>query len=66
MNRLRYRPIVVVNLVMLRATVFLAEWALAHRDWVMRGRAYAPVVLGGIAAYLVGLVIGQAIVNGFA
>ena len=64
MNRLRYRPIVLINLFALRATVFAAEWALKHREWVAVGRNYAPVALGGIAAYFLGVVIGQAVFSG--
>ena len=64
MNQLKYRPIVVLNLILLKATVFLAEWALKHRETVRLGRAYAPVVLGGFAAYFAGQVVGQAIMNG--
>ncbi len=63
MNQLRYRPIVLVNLLVLRGTVLVAEWALEHRDWIARGRAYAPVVVGGFVAYFVGVVIGHAIVS---
>lgn len=63
MNKYRYRPIILINLLVLKATVFAAEWALEHREWVLRGKAYAPVVLGGFAAYFVGIVVGQAIVN---
>ena len=63
MNQIRYRPIVLINLFVLKATVFAAEWALEHREWIARGRAYAPVVMGGMVAYFVGVVIGQAIVN---
>lgn len=63
MDKLRYRPIVLLNLLILKATVFVAEWALKHRDWVSRGRAYAPVFAGGFAAYFVGRVVGQAILT---
>jgi hypothetical protein len=52
-----------INLLVLKATVTTAEWALEHREWIARGRAYAPVVLGGFVAYFVGVVIGQAIIN---
>ena len=64
MNQLRYRPIVALNLLLLKTTVLLAEWALQHREAVRRGRAYAPVVFGGFAAYFAGRVVGQAIING--
>ncbi|MGH2619991.1 MAG: hypothetical protein ACRDHG_05400 [Anaerolineales bacterium] len=64
MNQLKYRPIVVLNLLLLKTTVVLAEWALKHREAVRLGRAYAPVVLGSFAAYFAGRVVGQAIVNG--
>ena len=63
MNQIRYRPVILINLLVLKAAVFVAEWALDHREWVARGRAYSPVVLGGFAAYFVGVVIGQAIIN---
>jgi hypothetical protein len=63
MNRLRYRPIVLINLLLLKATVMAAEWALEHREWIVRTKAYAPVVFGGFVAYFVGIVVGQAIVN---
>jgi len=63
MNQLRYRPIILINLFVLKATVFAAEWALEHREWVVRARAYAPVVLGGFVAYFIGIVVGQAIVS---
>ncbi len=63
MNQIRYRPVILVNLLVLKATVFVAEWALEHREWIARGRAYAPVVLGGLVAYFVGVVVGQAIIN---
>ena len=63
MNQIRYRPVILINLLVLKATVYIAEWALDQREWVARGRAYAPVVLGGFVAYFVGVVIGQAIIN---
>jgi hypothetical protein len=63
MHQIRYRPIVLINLLVLKATVMVAEWALEHREWIARGRAYAPVVMGGFVAYFVGVVIGRAIVN---
>ena len=63
MNQIRYRPIVLVNLLALKATVFVAEWALTHREWIARGKAYAPVVVSGLVAYFVGVVIGHAIVS---
>jgi hypothetical protein len=63
MNQIRYRPIVLINLLVLKATVLAAEWALEHREWIARGRAYAPVVMGGFVAYFIGVVIGHAIVN---
>jgi len=63
MNQIRYRPVILINLLVLKATVFVAEWALDHREWVSHGRAYAPVVLGGFVAYFIGVVIGQAIIN---
>ena len=66
MNQYRYRPIILINLLVLKATVKLAEWALEHKEWIARGRAYAPVVLGGFVAYFVGVAIGQAIVNALA
>jgi hypothetical protein len=65
MNQIRYRPVILVNLLVLKATVFAAEWALEHRQWISRGRAYAPVVLGGFVAYFVGVVVGQAIIDAF-
>jgi hypothetical protein len=64
MNKLKYRPIVVLNLLLLKTTVLLAEWALQHREPVRLGRAYAPVFLGGCVAYFAGRVVGQAIING--
>ena len=64
MNKLKYRPIVVLNLLLLKTTVLLAEWALQHREAVRLCRAYAPVFLGGFAAYFAGRVVGQAIING--
>ncbi len=63
MHQIRYRPIVLINLLVLKGTVMAAEWALEHREWIARGRAYAPVVMGGFVAYFVGVVIGRAIVN---
>lgn len=63
MNELRYRPIVLINLLVLRATVLVAEWALEHRKWISHARAYAPVVVSGFVAYFVGVVIGHAIVS---
>lgn len=63
MNQIKYRPVILINLLVLRATVFVAEWALEHRVWISRGRAYAPVVLGGFVAYFVGVVVGQAILS---
>jgi hypothetical protein len=63
MNQIKYRPVILINLLVLRATVFAAEWALEHRVWISRGRAYAPVVLGGFVAYFVGVVVGQAILS---
>ena len=64
MNQLKYRPIVVLNLLLLKTTVVLAEWALKHRKAIRIGRAYAPVVLGSFGAYFAGRVVGQAIING--
>ena len=66
MNQYRYRPIILINLLVLKATVVLAEWALEHKEWVARGKAYGPVVFGGFVAYFVGVVIGQAIINALA
>ena len=66
MNQYRYRPIVLVNLLLLKATVIVAEWALEHKEWIARGKTYAPVALGGFVAYFVGIVIGQAILNALA
>jgi hypothetical protein len=63
MNQIRYRPVILVNLLVLKATVFAAEWALEHRQWISSGRAYAPVVLGGFVAYFIGVVVGQAIIS---
>ncbi len=63
MNQIKYRPVIVINLLVLRATVFAAEWALDHRVWISRGQAYAPVVLGGFVAYFVGVVVGLAIIS---
>jgi len=65
MNQVRYRPVILANLLVLKATVFAAEWALEHREWIARGRAYAPVVLGGFVAYFIGVVVGQAIMGAF-
>lgn len=63
MNKLRYRPIVILNLIVLRATVALTEWALEHRERLAQVRTYAPVFAGGMAAYFVGRVVGQAILT---
>ena len=63
MNQIRYRPVILVNLLVLKATVFAAEWALEHRQWISHGRAYAPVVFGGFVAYFIGVVVGQAIIS---
>lgn len=63
MNNLKYQPIVYLNLLILKASVFLAEWALDHRQWVTRARAYAPVFAGGLVAYFAGRVVGQAILT---
>ncbi|MCH8093686.1 MAG: hypothetical protein IH858_00260 [Chloroflexi bacterium] len=63
MNQIRYRPIILVNLLALRTTVLVAEWALTHREWIARGKAYAPVIVSGFVAYFVGVVIGHAIVS---
>ncbi|MFQ5942062.1 MAG: hypothetical protein ACE5JF_00770 [Anaerolineales bacterium] len=63
MNQIRYRPIILINLLVLKATVFAAEWALEHREWIAHARAYSPVVLGGFVAYFVGVVVGRAIIN---
>ena len=64
MNQFKYQPIVLLNLVLLKATVFLAEWALEHREMVRLSRAYGPVLAGGFAAYFAGRVVGQAILSG--
>lgn len=63
MNQIRYRPIILVNLLVLRTTVLVAEWALTHREWIVRGKAYAPVIVSGFVAYFIGVVIGHAIVS---
>jgi hypothetical protein len=63
MDKLRYQPIVLLNLVILKATVFVTEWALEHREWITRARMYAPVFGGGLVAYFVGRVVGQAILT---
>lgn len=63
MNKLRYQPIVILNLVVLQATVAITEWALEHRERLTQVRAYAPVIAGGMAAYFVGRVVGQAILT---
>ena len=54
---------ILVNLLALRTTVLVAEWALTHREWIVRGKAYAPVIVIGFVAYFVGVVIGHAIVS---
>lgn len=63
MNQLRYKPIVIANLIVLRATVAVAEWALEHRQALAQIRVYAPVFAGGMAAYFVGRVVGQALLT---
>jgi hypothetical protein len=63
MNKLRYQPIVLLNLVLLKASVFVTEWALEHRQWIGHARTYAPVFAGGLVAYFVGRVVGQAILT---
>lgn len=64
MNQFKYQPIVLLNLILLKATVFLTEWALKHRETVRLGRAYGPLMVGAFAAYFAGRVIGQAILSG--
>lgn len=63
MNQLRYKPIVILNLIILRATVAATEWALQHRKALAQIRIYAPVFAGGMAAYFVGRVVGQALLT---
>lgn len=63
MDKLRYRPIVILNLIALKATVAITEWALEHRSSLNQLRAYAPIFAGGIAAYFVGRIVGQAILT---
>jgi hypothetical protein len=66
MDRVKYRPIVLFNLLALRTTVYIAEWALRHRRVIDLGKEYAPVALGSCLAYYAGRVVGQAILYGLA
>jgi hypothetical protein len=51
------------RLILLRATVFLAEWAIRHRGLLLRAKDYAPLVAGTAGAYLLGRMVGLALIH---
>ena len=51
------------RLVLLRVTVFLAELAIRNRSWLLRAKTYAPLMAGTAGAYLLGRMVGLALIQ---
>jgi hypothetical protein len=51
------------RLVLLRVTVFLAELAIRNRGWLLRAKTYAPLMAGTAGAYLLGRMVGLALIQ---
>lgn len=51
------------RVLLLRVTVFLAELAIRNRIWFSRARTYAPLVAGTAGAYLLGRIVGLALIH---
>jgi len=51
------------RLLLLRVMVFLAELAIRNRSWLMRAKTYAPLVAGTAGAYLLGRMVGLALIQ---
>ncbi|HLF80683.1 MAG TPA: hypothetical protein VI410_02870 [Anaerolineales bacterium] len=51
------------RLVLLRVTVFLAELAIRNRRWLLRAKTYAPLMAGTAGAYLLGRMVGLALIQ---
>lgn len=51
------------RVMLLRVTVFLAELAIRNRSWLLRAKSYAPLVAGTAGAYLLGRMVGLALLQ---
>ena len=51
------------RLLLLRVTVFLAELAIRNRSWLLRAKTYAPLMAGTAGAYLLGRMVGLALIQ---
>jgi hypothetical protein len=51
------------RVLLLRATVCLAELAIRNRSALLRARSYAPLVAGTAGAYLLGRMVGLALIH---
>ena len=51
------------RLVLLRVTVFLAELAIRNRSWLLRAKTFAPLMAGTAGAYLLGRMVGLALIQ---
>ena len=63
MNKYHIPIMQLINLALLRGTVYLAEFALKNRDWLQRAKTYGPLMIATVAAYLLGRVVGLALVS---
>jgi hypothetical protein len=43
--------------------VFLAELAIRNRSWLLRAKTYTPLVAGTAGAYLLGRMVGLALIQ---
>lgn len=51
------------RVLLLRVTVFLAELAIRNRIWLTRARTYTPLVAGIAGAYVLGRMVGLALIH---
>ncbi len=51
------------RVMLLRVTVFLAELAIRNRSRLLRAKSYAPLVAGTAGAYLLGRMVGLALLQ---
>ncbi len=63
MNKYRIPVTELINLALLRGTVFLAELALKNRNWFQRAKTYGPLMVATVVAYMLGRVVGMALVT---
>jgi hypothetical protein len=53
----------IARLLLLRVTVSLAELAIRNRGWLLQAKTHAPLVAGTAGAFLLGRMVGQAILQ---